>query len=153
MLACLLCNIGWVSLGGLLWVGLCCWDSNTVTIYQTMFSCIFQPNSTLKMEKHSNPNPAKTCQSPGILFLSHSVANNYDKSYPILDQNFLNYIPYSRLNCSKTIPFTSVQTLYTLYMGVLLPEWFQDLMADQGVHSHTHTHTHTHTPYLMGDNF
>ena len=33
-----------------------------------------------------------------------------DKLYPILDQNSLISIPYPRLNCLKTIPFTAAHT-------------------------------------------
>lgn len=55
----------------------------------------------------------------------------------MLDQNVLNSIPYSRLNCSKTLPFTVVQTLHTLHMGVPPPEWFQDFNGrSRGAHTH-----------------
>ena len=34
------------------WVEVCCWDSETLTLYhQTMFSCILQPYSRLVNDK------------------------------------------------------------------------------------------------------
>ena len=33
-----------------------------------------------------------------------------EKLYPILDPNTLIYIPYPRVNCLKTVPFTAAHT-------------------------------------------
>ena len=39
------------------------------------------------------------------------------KWYPILDPTSLIYIPYPRVNCLKTIPFTAARTYHSPYMA------------------------------------
>ena len=43
-----------------------------------------------------------------------------EKWYPILDPNALIYIPYPRVNCLKTLPFTAAHT-YIAHIGQYPP--------------------------------
>lgn len=66
-----------------------------------MFSSILRPCSRLDA-KNSYPNSD----------VSLSYWTVPGKWYPILDQNSLISIPYPRLNCSKTLPFTEAHIAY-----------------------------------------
>ena len=71
-----------------------------------MFSCILRPYSRLDAK---SPTLFQTCYSPAqFIFVLVSCLN--DKWHPILNQNSLISIPYPRLNCTKTLPFTATQT-------------------------------------------
>ena len=54
---------GWGTLDIL---GVYRWDSDTLILYQTMFSCIFLPYSRLDVK---NSNPIPDVLSPGLGFL------------------------------------------------------------------------------------
>ena len=40
----------------------------------------------------------------------HPIGQLREKRYPILDPNAVIYIPYARVNCLKTIPFTAAHS-------------------------------------------
>ena len=75
-----------------------------------MFSSILRPCSRLDA-KNSYPNSD----------VSLSYWTVPGKWYPILGQNSLISIPYPRLNCSKTLPFTAAHT-YIAYIWEY-PPW------------------------------
>ena len=57
----------------------------------------------------------RSCKGPITGFLSldkifQPTGQFREKLYPILDPNALIYIPYPRVNCLKTIPFTAAHT-------------------------------------------
>ena len=74
-----------------------------------------------------------------------------DNCYPILDQNSLISIPYPRLNCLKTIPFTPAlpYTYNYRYMGLPPP-------PGSGSHSNNTRDTQEHLLFqqhnIMNDN-
>ena len=48
----------------------------------------------------------------------------HEKLYPILDTNALIYVPYPRVNCLKTIPFTAARTYIAHIWQYPLPGGF-----------------------------
>ena len=97
------------------WVRGCRWESDTLTLYQTMSSCIFRPYSRLDAKK-SNPI-ADLLVSRN--FISVAVSCLYGKWYRILDQNSLISVLCPRLyKLLKTLSFTAANLpIYLVYQS------------------------------------
>ena len=80
-----------------------------------MSSCIFRPYSRLDA-KNFHPFPDLLVSRN---FISVAVSCLYGKWYPILNEHALISIPYRRLNCSKTLPFSAAHTYIPYIRGVL----------------------------------
>ena len=96
---------------GYLWVGVCRWDSGTLTLYQTMdmFSWILRPYSRLDAKI---PTLFQTCSIVSMVqsFSSQSVAYMANDSLFQTKIVWFVYPIYPRINCSKTLPFTASHT-------------------------------------------
>ena len=71
------------------------------------------------------------------LILSLSNWTVPGKWYPILDQNSLISIPYPRLNCSKTLPFTAAHIpIKLIYGGTPPPGRFRSFLVQYTLRSY-----------------
>ena len=91
------------------WVGTCHWDTDILTYYQTMFTCIVQPHFRLDTKQPSSIPDKPSVNPYSRLNYSYNCFVS-QKGYPVLDQSPLICIPYPRLNWLKTIPFTVAHT-------------------------------------------
>ena len=84
-----------------------------------MFSCILWLYSRLDVRTSYPIQDLPVSRN----FISVAVRCSYGKWYPIPDQNYLIYLPYPRLNCSKTLPYPSQWNIpiYLVYMGAPHP--------------------------------
>ena len=97
----------------------------TLNLYQSQFSWILLPYTRVYSPNPPYPRVAvfqKLLRSLGQFSQNKTLYHNHwsvnlqptnqfpEKWYPILDPNALIYIPYPRVNCLKTIPFTAAHT-------------------------------------------
>ena len=93
----------------------------SLTLYQTMLSCICNPI----LEQIPKPfTTSQTSDFPEILSLYIPLIS-FLANHTLLMTKTLISIPYSRLNCLKTIPFTvahiTLSDLYTPYQTKQFP--------------------------------
>ena len=81
-------------------------------------SGVNQSKESASLRKQCNDPCHSQNQIAWFMFISVTVSclhGVYGKGYSILDQNYLIYTTYRRLNCSKTLLFTAAHT-YIPYM-------------------------------------